>query len=350
MESGSKRRQRKNKATDGRIYMENSPLVSVIIPVYNVEKYLRCCVDSVLAQTYTNLEIILIDDGSTDTSGKICDEYAQKDERIQVIHKANGGLSDARNKGLDICKGEYIAFVDSDDYLSKVFIEIVINAMKKEQCDLLAIKDGTPFWDGKVEPVLRNNIDDYHVEYCDARVALEKMLYQRIETAAQLKICYKSVYQNIRFPYGYLYEDLATTYKLFFYIDRVAILDENIYAYRKRRDSIVRQTFSEKKLVMLDIFDQLLNDEQIKKVGLEKAAASRVYAGLFSIFLQIPETDIELQKKVWHKLQSVQKIVLFDTSKYVRKKNRYAALASFLGMRRAYKLGRKFGQKGTMSK
>ena len=330
--------------------MENRPLVSVIIPVYNVERYLRHCVDSVLAQTYTNLEIILIDDGSTDASGKICDEYAQKDARIRVLHKANGGLSDARNKGLDICKGEYIVFVDSDDFVSKVLIDIAVDAMQKGGCDVLAIKDWTPFWDGEDEPILKDNTKNIFVEYCDAREALVKMLYQRMETGAQLKICRKSVYTNIRFPYGYLYEDLATTYKLFFCTERVAILEEDIYGYRKRRDSIIRQSFSEKKLVMLDIFDQLVNDKQIKQAGLEKAAASRAYAGLFSVFLQIPETDIELQKKVWRKLQSVQKTVLFDPSPYVRKKNRCAALVSFLGMRAAYKLGRKFGQKGTISK
>ena len=326
------------------------PLVSIIVPVYNVEKYLRRCLDSVVAQSYKTLEIILIDDGSTDTSGKICDEYEQKDMRIKAIHKTNGGLSDARNKGLDICQGEYVAFVDSDDYISKVFIEMAMDAMQKGNCELLAVKNGTPFWDGESETVLKDDINNYYVEYCDSRIALEKMFYQVIATGAPFKICRRALYNSIRFPCSYLYEDVATTYRLFFDTDKVAILEEDIYAYRKRRDSIIRQSFSEKKLVMLDIFDQLVNDKQIKQAGLEKAAASRAYAGLFSVFLQIPETDIELQKKVWRKLQSVQKTVLFDPSPYVRKKNRCAALASFLGMRAAYKLGRKFGQKGTMSK
>ena len=134
--------------------MENRPLVSVIIPVYNVEKYLERCVDSVLAQTYTNLEIILIDDGSTDTSGKICDEYAQKDARIRVLHKKNTGIADTRNIGLDISKGEYIAFVDSDDFVASIFIEVAMDAMLNEQCDLVALTDGIAFWDGEAEPNL----------------------------------------------------------------------------------------------------------------------------------------------------------------------------------------------------
>ena len=330
--------------------MENKALVSVIIPVYNVEKYLRKCIESVLAQTYTHLEIILIDDGSTDTSGKICDEYAQKDERIRVIHKENTGIADNRNIALDICKGEYIAFVDSDDFVAGIFVEVAIDTMLNEQCDLVALADYTPFWDGESEPILLTDKSCCHAKFCEPQVGLEKILYQRIETNAPLKICHRSVYNGVRYPYGCFFEDLPTTYKLFFNAHKVAILDDSLYAYRKRMNSAVRQEFSEKKLVMLDIFDQLVNDEQIKKAGLERAAASRAYAGLFAVFLQIPETDIELQKKVWRKLQSVQKTVLFDPSKYVRRKNRYAALASFLGMRAAYRLGRKFGQKGTMNK
>ena len=104
--------------------------ISVIIPVYNVEKYLKRCLDSVINQTYKNLEIILIDDGSTDKSGNICDEYAAKDKRIIVIHKENGGLSDARNKGLDICTGDYISFIDSDDWIENGFYEYVVNNVK----------------------------------------------------------------------------------------------------------------------------------------------------------------------------------------------------------------------------
>ena len=111
-------------------------LISIIIPIYNVEKYLHCCINSVIRQTYKNLEIILIDDGSPDNCGKICDEYAKKDNRIKVIHKENGGLSSARNAGLDIAKGEYISFVDSDDYVAENFIEKLYKLCKENDADI----------------------------------------------------------------------------------------------------------------------------------------------------------------------------------------------------------------------
>lgn len=114
-------------------------LISVIVPVYNVEKYLHKCINSILNQTYKNLEIILIDDGSTDNSGKICDEYALKDNRIKVIHKENGGLSSARNAGLDICSGDYIGFVDSDDYIAEDMYEYLYVNLKKIMRMLLCV-------------------------------------------------------------------------------------------------------------------------------------------------------------------------------------------------------------------
>lgn len=110
---------------------KNEVLVSIIVPVYNVEKYLEKCIESIINQTYSNLEIVLSDDGSTDNSPSICDEYALKDSRIRVIHKSNGGLSDARNAALDIISGKYITFIDSDDYIEKEAIEILVNAMTK---------------------------------------------------------------------------------------------------------------------------------------------------------------------------------------------------------------------------
>ena len=118
---------------------QQMPLVSIIVPVYNVENYLKECIDSILMQTYKNIEVILINDGSSDSSGKLCDEYKEKDIRIKVVHKTNGGLSDARNLGLDICKGEYISFVDSDDYVSPIFVEIYMQAMQEGNCDIVAM-------------------------------------------------------------------------------------------------------------------------------------------------------------------------------------------------------------------
>lgn len=324
-------------------------IISVIVPVYNVMNYLKQCLDSIIQQTYTNLEIILVDDGSTDQSGSICDSYKEKDSRIIVIHKKNGGLSDARNAGLNICKGDYISFVDSDDYLSPYFYEVLIGIAEKKNCDIVALKGGTSFWDGEEAPILAKNKEMFSAYYSNSHDVLERMLYQEIATGAPFKLYKKEVFDNIRFPVGYLYEDVATTYKPFFNAKECAIVEADIYAYRKRRDSIIRQSFSPKKMICLDIFDQLVNDEQLKDADLQKAAKSRVYAMTYSVFLQVPEDDKETQRIIWNKLKTVQKDVMFDTSKIMRKKNRYAAFVSLLGMNISYIIGKKFGQKGSMS-
>ncbi|MDR2790731.1 MAG: glycosyltransferase [Campylobacteraceae bacterium] len=155
------------------------PLVSVIVPIYNVEVYLKKCVDSIINQTHKNLEIILVDDGSPDNCGKICDEYAAKDKRIRVIHKPNGGLGDARNAGLDIAKGEYIAFVDSDDYIAENAYEELINTAKKEAADIVISgfyyvkKSGIFLYEKSLEGLNKEEIlyqflsDNYHSSVCN---------------------------------------------------------------------------------------------------------------------------------------------------------------------------------------
>lgn len=325
------------------------PLVSVIIPVYNVERYLRECVNSVLQQTYTNIEIILVDDGSTDRSGMICDEYEGRDARIAVIHKANGGLSDARNEGLEICKGEYIAFLDSDDYISCIFLEIMMRTIINGECDIAVITGGTEFWDdGTSGPKLTETDGECIVRYVKAIEALEMMLYQKIATGAPFKICKRELFDAIRFPSGYLYEDVATTYKLLLEADKVAVIQGDLYAYRKRADSIIRQRFNEKKLIAMDIFDQLVTDENLIQAGLYSAACSRAYAMLYSVFLQIPANRRDTKKRVWKKLKTIRKVIICDRSKIMRRKNKYASLVSLLGMDVSYCIGKKCGQKGSM--
>ena len=134
--------------------MANSNLVSVIVPVYNVKPYLRECFDSICRQSYRNIEIILVDDGSTDGSGELCDVLAASDDRTTVLHKENGGLSDARNAGLRIAQGDWISFVDSDDYISPVFIEVLFNACRDTGCQISAVPFGKPFNDGDACPLV----------------------------------------------------------------------------------------------------------------------------------------------------------------------------------------------------
>lgn len=326
-------------------------LISVIVPVYDVEQYLPECIESILDQTYNQLEIILVDDGSDDHGGSICDEYRLKDSRIKVIHKKNGGLSDARNAGLDICKGEYISFIDSDDYVSPYFMEILFNAVQLYDCEIAALTGGVDFWDGDGEKaeLAKSNID-YAAESKTSVEVLELMLYQKIATGAQYKLFQRQIFDSIRFPKGYLYEDVATTYKTFLSAKKAAVIESKLYAYRKRKNSIIRQEFNQKKLAALDIFDWLIADEGLSKCGLSNAAVSRAYAMLFSVFLQIPKENREVKRKVWKKLKEGRASIIHNRVSLMRKKNRYAALISYLGMTPAYILGRTFGQKGSMNR
>lgn len=325
-------------------------LVSVIVPVYNVENYLRECVDSILRQTYQNIEIILVDDGSTDSSGHICDKYMDIDNRIKVIHKENGGLSDARNAGIKIASGEYISFVDSDDYISEIFIEALANKINDTDCKVIALNLQKEFWDGEQNKVnLETNLKKVVYEKKNAKDALELMLYQQIPTEAQFKLYHRSVFENIRFPYGYYYEDVATTYKTFEETSSVIIVTGDLYAYRKRKTSIIRQPFSEKKLSALKIYEEITYDKTINEWGLKSAAISRAFAMMFSVFLQVPKENTALRKIIFGKLIECRKTVALDQSKLMRKKNRYAAWISFLGMTLSYFIGRKFGQKGAFN-
>lgn len=154
----------------------NNPLITVIIPCYKVEQYLPKCINSVLTQTYTNLEIILVDDGSPDNCGNICDNYAQKDSRIKVIHKTNGGLSDARNKGIDIAHGEYITFIDSDDYVSNDYIEVLYNLLKENNAQMSIC---LPYCISEMnETIIRINNKNKKIIF-NSEEALISMFYQK---------------------------------------------------------------------------------------------------------------------------------------------------------------------------
>ena len=211
-------------------------LVTVIIPVYKVEQYLPRCVDSVLAQTYRNLEIFLVDDGSPDDCGRICDEYAEKDGRIKVIHKENGGLSDARNAALDVCAGEYISFVDSDDYVSEDFIESLIHAIRTHHtrlavCGIMKFNES-----GKMHV-------DYSPSGTEKIASGEEMMETVWRPAAWNKLYHRDLFQNIRFPYGKLYEDMFIYHDILAQIDRLSFTGKNSYYYNNRQNSIINRKY-----------------------------------------------------------------------------------------------------------
>lgn len=217
-------------------------LISVIVPIYKVQPYLKKCVDSIVNQTYKNLEIILVDDGSPDNCGVICDEYAKKDQRIRVIHKENGGLSDARNAGLDIMQGDYVAFVDSDDWLPLDAIEI----LHKEAVDTMAdiIVGECIRIDENGEIILKNsNMKD------GSFTTLEWMQHVLINgCAAWAQLHKKDVYESCRFPVGEINEDEAVVLKVLEKCEKIAVTTKCVYYYRCRKNSITTNVFSKKKL------------------------------------------------------------------------------------------------------
>lgn len=230
------------------------PQISVIVPAYNVEKYLHRCVDSILAQTFTDFELILVDDGSTDNCGAICDEYAQKDSRVHVIHQKNSGPAAARNVGIDWAfentSSEWLAFVDSDDWVHPKYLEYLYRAVME--------------YDTRISMCSFKYKDEYcieqdHTDYAGRKITAEEAYTLNTEAIAGYvwsKLYHKSCFSSIRFPVGRLWEDLATTYKLLWNEGSIALVEKTLYYYFENHVSIVRCEWTPKKL------DELLAYEE----------------------------------------------------------------------------------------
>ena len=214
---------------------QEKSLISIIIPVYKVEKYLEKCIQSLINQTYENLQIILVDDGSPDNCGKICDEYAKKDHRIEVIHKSNGGLSDARNKGLEIAKGEYIGFIDSDDYIESDMYEVLYNLLKQYNADVSICN----FYTVSQGKIAIKNAENGIKEYNRIEILKEVLLDNNIQSYAWNKLYKKELFDEIKYPVGKKYEDIGTTFYLLEKCNKVVVTGKPEYYYINRQDSIV---------------------------------------------------------------------------------------------------------------
>lgn len=235
-------------------------LISVIVPIYKVEKYLSKCIDTIRRQTYDNLEIILVDDGSPDSCGEICEEYAKKDERIRVIHKENGGLSDARNAGMEAARGNYIMFIDSDDYIHIKMVETLYQTMKKQQAEVAVC--GVEIIDEQESGDIRRDISTS--EIITISTEEEQLRYffgetQMIFTVAWNKLYHRDLFQGISYPKGKLHEDEFTTYKLLDRAKRIAYVTSNMYFYVQRKDSIMGIGFNVKRLARLEAYDERMN-------------------------------------------------------------------------------------------
>lgn len=231
--------------------MEDDILVSVIIPVYKVEDYLKDCVDSILNQSYKNLEIILVDDGSPDSCGKICDDYKQKDERILVIHKENGGLSDARNVGMERATGEYFFFIDSDDLIDEKCVEILLHEAVKEHADIVQAEETHILEKLGTDTQLKKQI-------YNAKMAFQRLLLmEEVHVMACNKLYRAELFQNITFPKGFINEDNWTTYKVILKAKKVVCIPQYLYFYRVNEKGIMHTAFNKKKLNVLNVIEEM---------------------------------------------------------------------------------------------
>lgn len=243
--------------------MTGAPLISVVVPVYNVAKYLPRCLDSIASQTYANLDIILVDDGSTDNSGKIADEYAKTDKRAQVIHQKNGGLSEARNAGLRYAKGDYVAFVDSDDYMSPSYIEKLYDIASKNGADVATCQ----FQSFSEESLKLKKSPDWTRDVMTGRESAIGLLIGSHPAYIWTSLFKRSLFTDnaIEFPVGRTYEDVATRFKLQYFAGKVVFTNERLYHYLVRRSSITGIKFSETRFN-----DLLFAVESIKDFSAQK--------------------------------------------------------------------------------
>ena len=307
-------------------------LVSIIIPVYNIKSYITKCIESVISQSYKNLEIILVDDGSSDKSGLICDDYAKSDNRIKVIHKKNGGLSDARNVAIDVAKGDFIYFIDGDDYIHHNSISVLIEAYNNTQADIVTGGFMSVFDSSRVD--LDEDFSMLSTKTVQKKEALESLMYQKdTTTSAWGKLYKKSLFRNnIRYPKGAICEDLPTTYKLFSRANRVSFVAVPMYMYRQREGSIIQSAFKPGRIEALDFAEQELDyiDKHFRDI--RNAAINRLFMEGVFICQTISLSKIKEHKTYWNRCVNVIKktrlTVLTDNRS--KKIYRIFALLSFM--------------------
>ncbi len=235
----------------------DKPLISVVVPVYNVEEYLPKCLDSILAQDYDNVEIIVVDDGTPDNSGIIADEYAAKFSNIKVIHQKNTGLGGARNTGIDLANGEYIIFIDSDDYIESDMISTLFKTIYETKSEISVCRFNEILENGKILDVSGHNISSLNKPM---KLDSSRELFD-ISPAAWNKLYKISLFKesNIRYPSRVWYEDIRTTFKLFAVADSISFTDKPLYNYLLREGSIMRNPNIERNREIIDAMEDLLS-------------------------------------------------------------------------------------------
>ncbi len=291
-------------------------MISVIVPVYNVESYLERCIDSIINQTYQNLEIILVDDGSTDKSGEICDIYAQRDIRVKSIHKKNGGAATARNKGLKIAKGAYIGFVDSDDYIDPDMYESLLKYLDKEidivTCGRYLVYP--PNTCGLKRKIL---CADKVTKYSKVQAIEELIKTEIFAYGVNEKLYRKELFNEIKFPCGRVSEDLPLTYALFNKCRNVVNIGEPKYYNFQRADSSTRSSFRFRRIDYVIFLRDILIDVKKKYPIYQEIAEAKYICGVAYLLRNIQECKdkqqyVDLERRLLMCLRNMKIRVLFN--------------------------------------
>lgn len=294
-------------------------MISIVVPVYNVKKYLDNCLESIVEQSYKNIEIILVDDGSNDGSSEICDQWAQKDKRIKVIHKSNGGLSHARNVGIEHAQGKYLMFVDSDDIISKKICEILLEILKDNNADL-SICNAAHIFDNNIQFKEQGEL------YCYNRdEAICKLWYQKdFLPSAWGKLYKRELFEKIRFTEGIIFEDIDIMHELFYLCQKIVYSEMELYGYIHHENSITTNKYALRDNVILEICDKIMDFAKTKNTELQDAAKSYNITGALRVYLNAPDKP-EYQEAI-NKAKSIIKLYGKDVLKnnQIRKKNKYA--------------------------
>ena len=313
-------------------------LVSIIVPVYDVLPYLAQCVDSILAQTYSNIEVILVDDGSPDGCGELCDAYEKRDSRVTVIHKSNGGVSSARNYGASLAQGEWVLFVDADDVVSPVYIETLLSAAVESGCPMAVVPGGLLFVDGEF-PGIATSKSSLSYQRMAGDEYLTQVLYQRMTTGPQWRLVRRDVLGLSPFPEGItLAEDVVATCKITRACSDVALVEsKELVGYRIRKNSALRRDYTaDKAKSALFVCEWLRSESKAWGQKLSDAAASRCFSVCRMVFAQVsagkdatPETRQD-RDALWRVVRENRRIVLHDS--HARRRERLAAAIALLGL------------------
>lgn len=304
-----------------------NPLISVIVPIYNVEAYLQRCIDSICQQIYKNLEIILVDDGSSDNSGRMCDELAKEDSRIVVIHRENGGLSAARNSGLDICKGEYIGLVDSDDCIHPKMYELLMKDIQDNgtllafcqpnMCKKQIIKDIT-----LTDPTIKH----------DKSYIYEKCLVDTIWWSACTKLYHRSLFDDIRYPVGRTNEDYPIAIRIFDKCDSIAVNYNKLYNYCLRSGSIVRSKLNPQKFDQIESANEVMDYMRTYHPEWIEAAQKNLLTSCLGLLMKLEEShssEYEDKKKLIYKTLR-ENFYLGIKNKYLNKTQKLFLTAAYI--------------------